>query len=176
MTNAIELYNAEINKLDDRIRELKGGNSEDEKRLQVAEDLYEKAVNNFESEKADELHNEITDIKRNMDNRNRQIGILSNPNNPVRKQAKSVYRESLEKEREVIKQKADTLHDEIMKARQAYLALATKAPEMNRAYQNADRAALKASGATGYGNQFYLNFHQYKVEIGDITPQGGDRE
>ena len=176
MTNVIENYKAELDKLDARIQELKGGSREGEKRLQVAEDLYEKAVNNFDSEKADELHNEISDIKRNMDNRTRQIGILTNPNNPVRQQAKKAHREGLENSRALIRAQADDLNESVLKARQEYLSLAKQAAELNKSYQSADRAALKANGVTSYGEGMYLNLHKYKVDIGDIAPQGGDRK
>lgn len=174
MTKALKAFETEIKKVDDRVAELKAANKKDVELLQKLEVDYEQAVNSFQSDNIDKLHGEITATKQNMDNRSRQISILESPDNPVRKKAKVELVEILKNERSAIREQADAVHKEAMKAKDTYLSIVSQINEINRVHKEADRALLRANGVGGYG-EGYLSGHAYTVELGEIIPLGGKK-
>lgn len=172
MTKALKTFEEKIDKLDNRIADLKELNRQDGETLRKIESDYELAVNDFQSKRIDKLHDEISVIKQAIDNHSRQINILEKPDNPARIQARNEFIAGLESDRAAIRKQIDALHKEAMEAKEAYLLIASKAVELNRSHVAADRALQKAQGRGGYG-EGHLDVHAYKIEVNEITTLGG---
>lgn len=154
-----------IEKLESRIEELKSENVKDQEQLTKLEYSYEAAVNKFDTTKIDKLHGEIEGIKLALVNRENQISLLINPDNPVRVQAREQALLSVETELNEIKAKADALKAELLKAQAAYIELANEVFAVNREYGQAERKYNSAIGKEYYLNP-YLDSGSFTVNIG----------
>lgn len=153
-----------IEKLEQRIEELKQENAADRERLIGLETKYEEAVNAFQPDKIDKLHTEITGIKTALDNRTKQVAILTSPDNHIRKQAKAAHFTKLEQERNAAKAKADKMNGRLLKARQEYTELANGIFEVNKEYAQAEKAYSQVKGEKYYAAP-YLNPSEFTVTV-----------
>lgn len=166
-----------IEKLDQRIEELKAANVADREQLGEKEKEYEKAVNAFQSNKIDSLHAEITAIKSAMENRIKQIAILVSPDNPIRVQAKADHFKAVESERDAAKAKADALSEKLLKAQAEYCRLANEIYPINKEYNAASRKYHHVSGdRKPYFDTTYLVPSKYEIKSKPVQNTRSDYE
>lgn len=154
-----------IEKLETRIEELEAANILDQEELSKTKELYEKAVNDFDSEKSDSMYEKIAAYKLAIENRIKQIGILRSPDNPIRLQSQSVRLKKLEDAEKAAKKKADALNEKILAAQAEYIEIANEIAVANNEYRIANIALNRAKGANIPPGP-YLVPHRYTVSVG----------
>lgn len=135
MKATLELENkywAEVEKIEDRCKELEDKNKTDLLQIESLTKQYNEAIIEMDDEKADKLYEDIFQLKKDINNRANKLAVLKNKNpetnSPLRKAANELLDGYIE-QKENLKKRAEKAVQEVQKAREAYLkTLATLIP------------------------------------------------
>lgn len=133
--SAKQKYLEEKQKIADRIEDLKKANQEDVVKLADLQEKYQAAVTELDDKKADQLHDEIFKIKKDMDNRVNKISILQKPDNPAVKKAANNLMKDYVGQVGDLREKATEKAKSILEIRNDYLAAIAEVNDLNNQHR-----------------------------------------